>query len=79
MTRTERGFVVNVEIEPVNYKGRIPVRVSATLEVPLAKDDIVRWLDTVEDAETLRYISRYARRLAEAIESPVDDDFRSRA
>ena len=40
---------------------------------------IVRWLDTVEDAETLRYISRYARRLAEAIESPVDDDFRSRA
>lgn len=70
---------MNVEINPVNHRGVIPVRVSATLDVPLDKNDIVRWLDTVEDAETLRYISRYARRLAEAIERPDDDDFRSRA
>lgn len=70
---------MNVEIDPVSYKGTIPVRVSATLEVPLTKEDIVHWLDTVEDAETLRYISRYARRLAEAIEHPDDDDFRCRA
>ena len=70
---------MTTEIMPINARGAIPVHLSTTLEISLSASDVMRWLDTVTDVETLRKISRYARKQADAIENPDDDDFRSRA
>lgn len=59
----------------MTFEKTVPV----TVTIDVSKNDIFNWLTQCEDPETLRYLGRYALRLARTIENPDDDDFRSRA
>ena len=63
----------------MDYNGVIKKEVKVNLEIKLDLHDMLTWLNNCNDSEVLRKIERTARSYAKAIESPDDDDFRSRA
>lgn len=58
---------------------RKQVELQAEVKVELSANDIFNWLEACGNADTLRYLGKAALRMANAIENPDNDDFRSRA
>lgn len=56
---------------------RKTVIVEVDVEAEITTNDIFDWLNACNDVDTLRYLSKVARRRADAIENPDNDDFRS--
>ena len=63
----------------VDYSGNVSVSVSGEIKVNLTDNDIFNWLNSCQNAETLKYLGKAALSFARAIENQDYDDFRSRA
>ena len=53
----------------VGYNGKISVPINTKVTITLNTEDIIRWIDTCSDIESLKYISRYAKSSARALET----------
>ena len=51
--------------------------VTVNVRIEMTTNDIFNWLNACNDVDTLRYLSKVARKRADAIENPDNDDFRS--
>ena len=56
----------------------IETPVTGTVMITITARDVEHWIDDCNDQRTLRYLSRYARTKADAMDTEPDD-FRSRA
>lgn len=63
----------------VDYSGNVSVSVSGEIKVNLTDNDIFNWLNSCQNAETLKYLGKAELSFARAIENQDYDDFRSRA
>ena len=72
------GYKMDCKIS-VDYCGKVSVFVRGDVEVKLTENDIFNWLNSCDNAETLKYLGKAALNFARAIENPNFDDFRSRA
>ena len=63
----------------VDYCGNVSVSVIGEIKVNLTDNDIFNWLNSCQNAETLKYLGKAALSFARAIENTNFDDFRSRA
>ena len=68
-----------IKAQKATNVGEVQVEVQGTISVTLTTNDIFNWLAHCTDVDDLRYLGKYALRLAETIEHPDNDDFRSRA
>lgn len=53
--------------------------VLVTIKIDIDTNDVFNWLTRCDNPETLRYLGKYALKLAQIIENPDDDNFKSRA
>ena len=77
---TKERFTINAnKIEGRSQCIRKQVELQVDVKVELSSNDIFNWFEACESVDTLRYLGKAALRMANAIENPDNDDFRSRA
>ena len=71
----------NLPTEKINspFIQNITKTVKLDVQIDLTTNDIFNWITECDSAKDLKYLARYARKCANILEDPDDDDFRSRA
>lgn len=61
-----------------NVVQTITKTISNQVTIEISTNDIFNWFTNCRDIETLKYLGKYALAIANYIENPDNDDFRSR-